>query len=233
MKILNEKIFVLIVLYVTFSKNSLALYFKNIEISVAMNMLSLEHLINENNSAIEAFDSVAEIDTSSKNSLIQHIENSKTLKKNSICELFAFFAFDNIDIDFSVYTSDIEAIIQHFVTSLTSFTSSIALQFIEETSDYEREQTICFAERTTSNENRKKRIEKYDDEVITKIYHATSYYEKKQIICSTNTVTASDITTKSMITKTTITKSTVTKSTTKINVTKSVVHHALLIHYMI
>ena len=112
-KTLNQKIFALIDILDVFSKNSLASYFKNIEIFVAMNISSLEHLINENDVVTETFDSVTEISAHSRNSLIQQIENSKTLKKNSIYiyEIFALSIFDlNIDIDFDLYIINIETI---------------------------------------------------------------------------------------------------------------------------
>ena len=111
-KILNQKVFVLIVTYDAFSKNSFALFFENLKISIAMNMSFFKHFMNMNDSVIETFDFDIVMNAFSKNSSIQHIENSKTLKKNSIYifyELFAFSVFDfNIDIDFQIYTIDIE-----------------------------------------------------------------------------------------------------------------------------
>ena len=126
-KILNQKIFALIALYDAFSKKSFASYVKNIEISIAMNTSSLEHFTKQNNFVIETFDSDIELDAYSKNQLIQHIENLKTLKKNSIYiyKLFALFVFDLIiDIDFEIYTIDIETIIQ---TSIASFRRKMQL----------------------------------------------------------------------------------------------------------
>ena len=84
-------------------------------------MSSHEHLIHENDSAIETFDSDTDLDVSAKNLLIQHIENPKTMKKTSdsiyIYELFALSVFDfSIDIDFEIYTIDIETVIQFSVT---------------------------------------------------------------------------------------------------------------------
>ena len=149
-----------------------------------MNASFLENFTNENNFAIETFDFVIEIDTSSKNSLIQHIEHSKTLKKNSIyIELFALSAFDfNIDIDFEIYIiySIISAITYSSThshasfssfSSFSSFISSITLQVDETISYHEKKQSsTCFVER----------IDEYDKEIIAKIYHAISNYEKKQ-----------------------------------------------------
>ena len=113
-KILNQKIFALIVMFDAFSKNSLvSSHVKNIAISIAMNMSSLEHLINENDFAIETFDIDIEMNASLKNSLIQKIENFEISKKNSIYiyELFALSIFNlNIDIDFDFYIIDIETI---------------------------------------------------------------------------------------------------------------------------
>ena len=105
-KILNQKIFALIALYDAFLKNSLV---ENMKISIAINMSSLKHLMNMNDFAIETFDFDITLDAHSKNSSTQHIENSKTSKKNSIFiyELSALFAFDlSIDIDIQIYTVD-------------------------------------------------------------------------------------------------------------------------------
>ena len=102
------------------SKNSFVSYFENIEISIVVNMLFHEHFIHENDFVIEIFDFDIALNVFSKISLIQHIENLKTIKKNSICiyEFFVFFVFDQIiDIDFEIYTIDIETIIQCFVIS--------------------------------------------------------------------------------------------------------------------
>ena len=122
MKILNQEIFALIVIFDAFSKNSFALFFENLKISIAMNMSFLKHFMNMNDFVIESFDFDIAMNAISKNSSIQQIENSETTKKisvsifidfisDSICiyELFAFFVFDhNIDIDFQIYTIDIE-----------------------------------------------------------------------------------------------------------------------------
>ena len=157
-----------------------------------MNMLSLEHLIKENTSAIRAFDSDAEINAFLKNSSLQHIENLKTLKKKSIYthELFALFVFDlNIDIDFKIYIAD-SVTYSSIEFSVTSFTSSLTLQLFVDyaTSSYEREQSsTCFVEWTTSKKNRKN--EEYDDVIIAKIiYQTTSNYKRKQIICFANSI---------------------------------------------
>ena len=112
-KISKKKIFEFIMLFDEESKNSLASYFEYIEISIIVNMSSQKHFINENDFVIEIFDFDIELNSFSKNSLIQHIENSKTMKKNSIhiYEFFAFSIFDfNIDIDFNFYSIDIENI---------------------------------------------------------------------------------------------------------------------------
>ena len=139
-------------------------------------MLFLEHFINENNFAIETFDFVTEINTFSKNSLIQHIEHSETLKKNSIyIEFFAFFAFDfNIDIDFEIYTinSITYSNIHSFALflSFSSSISSITLQIIKTTTNYKRKQSsTCSVER----------IDKNDKKINAKIYHTISNYERK------------------------------------------------------
>ena len=126
----KKKIFVLIVIYEAFSKNSSASYSENIEILIVVNNSFLEHLINENDFVIETFDFDIELNSSSKNSSIQHIENSETMKKIFVSvfdfafdsiyiyELFAFSVFDfSIDIDFDIYTIDIETIIQFLVIS--------------------------------------------------------------------------------------------------------------------
>ncbi|KAG7007188.1 hypothetical protein G7Y79_00011g030860 [Physcia stellaris] len=106
------------------SKNPPALYSEDIEISAAVDMSSLEHLTNEDNSVIGAFDSDTELGPPSKNPLIQHIEDSETMEKTSVSafdsasdsayiyELPALPAFDlTIDIDFGTYTTDTEAVI--------------------------------------------------------------------------------------------------------------------------
>ena len=125
-KILNQKIFVLIFKYRAFSKNSFALFIENMKISIAMNMSSFKHFMNMNDFAIEIFDSDIVLNAISKNSSIQQIENSETMKKTSdsiyIYEFFAFFIFDlSIDIDFEIYIIDIETVIQFFVASFKSF----------------------------------------------------------------------------------------------------------------
>ena len=141
-KIQNQKIFVLITLYDTCSKNSFASYFENIEISIAMNMSFLEYFINENNFVIEIFNFDIKLRAFSKNSSLQHIENSKTLKKNYVYDFFAFFVFEfNIDIDFEIYTIDSKIIysnIQFLITLFISFISSITLQINEKISNYEK-----------------------------------------------------------------------------------------------
>ena len=116
MKILNQKIFALIALYDAFVKNSLV---ENMKISIAMNMSFFKHLMNMNDFDIETFDFDIAMSAFSKNSSIQHIQNSKTLKKNSIFiyEFSALSVFDSIDIDFNAYTIDIETVVQSFVTS--------------------------------------------------------------------------------------------------------------------
>ena len=117
-KILNQKVFVLTVMYDAFTKSSFASFIENMKILIAMNMSSFKHFININNFVIEIFDFDIAINVFSKNSSSQHIENSKTSKKNSICiyELFVFFVFDfNINIDFEIYIIDIDAIISFFV----------------------------------------------------------------------------------------------------------------------
>ena len=126
MKILNQEIFALIVTYDAFSKNSPASFIENMKISVAMNMSSLKHLTDMNNSAIETFDSDIAMSAFLKNSSIQQIEDPETMKKTSdsiyIYELFALSVFDpSIDINFEIYTIDIEAVIQSSVASLRSF----------------------------------------------------------------------------------------------------------------
>ena len=200
-------------MYDTLSKNLFTSYFENIEISIAMNMLFLEHFKNKNNSVIETFDSAIEIVAFSKNSSLLHIENLKTLKKNSIYvyELFAFFAFDfNIDIDFEIYTIDSEIIYSSTQSSFTSFISSITLQVVDcyTISNYKRKQfSTCFADYTTTNYEKKQSSTCFDDCMI-------SNYEKKQIVCFTNNVTASNI-------------------IAKFIVTKFVVRHALLIYCLI
>ena len=244
-KIQNQKIFVLIALYDTFLKNSFALYSKNIEISISENMSSFEHFINENSSAIETFDFDIKINTFCKNSLIQHIENAKTLKIDSIYELFAFFIFDfSIDIDFEIYTIDL--VTYSNIQSFSSSISSITLQVIEATSNYEKKQfstcfvdhatscykkkqfSTCFVEWTTSKKNRKNvyhTISNYEREQFSTCFvdYIISCYEKKQIICFANIVNTISNITKFIVTKFIVTKFIVTKS----------VHHALLIYCLI
>ncbi|KAG7006066.1 hypothetical protein G7Y79_00016g040510 [Physcia stellaris] len=231
----NQEVFALDALYDTFSKNPPAPYSEDTEISIAVDMLSLEHLINEDNSATGAFDSVTGIATFSKNPLIQHTEDSETLEKDSVYtyELPALPVFDlSIDIDFEAYTTDsVTYSSTHSSASsspLSPSTSSITLQATEATTSYEREQSsTCSVER----------IDKNDREVNARVYHTTSgygreqsstcsagymtsCYEGEQVTCSADTATALDI----EVTKpedTTITKSTVTKP---------VVHHALLVY---
>ena len=238
-------------------KNSFASYSKNIEISIAMNMFFLEYFINENNFDIEVFYFAIEIITSSKNSSIQQIEHSETLKKNSIyIELFAFSVFDfNIDIDFEIYTIDstiIYSSTQFSIASFSSFISSITIQIVETITNYEKKQFICFANSSTtlqviektSNYERKQfnyfanisasisTCTSLISSITIQVVEKTSYYEKKQIICFTNIVVIADImTTKSE--NVTTTKHTVTKSITKIDVTKFVVNHVLLVNCLI
>ena len=124
MKILNQEIFVLIVIYDAFSKNSFTLFLENLKILIAMNMSFFKHFMNMNDFAIETFDFDIAINAFLKNSSSQQIENSETMMTISISifidfisdliyifyELFAFFVFDfNIDIDFKIYTIDIES----------------------------------------------------------------------------------------------------------------------------
>ena len=126
MKISKKKIFEFTNIRDQKLKNSFALYFENIDISIVVNISFLEHLIHKNDFIIETFDFDIALNVFSKNSSIQHIENSETIKKNSIYiyELFALFVFDfSIDIDFEIYTTDsvileiTYSIIQFFVTS--------------------------------------------------------------------------------------------------------------------
>ena len=70
MKISNEKFFEFACIFDQKTKNSFVLHVKNIEISIAMNMLFFEHFINENNFIIEILIFVIEIITFSKISLI-------------------------------------------------------------------------------------------------------------------------------------------------------------------
>ena len=123
MKTLNQKMFVLIVKYRAFSKNSLVSFIENMKISIAMNMSFFKYFMNMNNFVIEIFDSDIAMNAFLKNSSIQQIENSKTMKKIFVSifidfvsdsiyiyEFFALFIFDfNIDIDFEIYTIDIES----------------------------------------------------------------------------------------------------------------------------
>ena len=120
MKILNQKIFVLIALYDAFSKNSLV---ENMKISIAMNMSSLKYFMNMNDFAIETFDFDITLNAHSKNSSMQHIDDSKTLKKTFdsiyIYELSALLVFDfKIAIDFEIYT-------------VNSITSNVTYSIIE------------------------------------------------------------------------------------------------------
>ena len=124
MKILNQEIFALVVVFDAFSKNSFALFFENLKISIAMNMPSLKHLMNMNDSDIEIFDSDIAMNAFLKNSSIQQTENSETMKKNSALifyELSALSAFDlSIDIDFEIYTI-VTSVIQFPAASFRSF----------------------------------------------------------------------------------------------------------------
>ena len=190
----KKKIFDLAVIFHAISKNSFASYSENIEISIVVNMLSHEHLIHEDDFATETFDSDSELDVSAKNPLIQHIENLKTLKKNSIYiyELSALSAFDfSIDIDVEIYTIDIEAVIQSFVTSLrrkmqlSSF-RDLALRNIS--FDWNRSSTSSIDRRTssistcitTSNVT-------FDFIEIAKTEDTANieFYERKQLFCFT------------------------------------------------
>ena len=115
MKTLNQKIFDFAVTFDEISKNSFASFIENMKISIAMNMSSLKHLMNMNDSAIETFDSDTAMNASSKNSSIQQIEYLKTTKKTSdstyIYEFSALFIFDHdIAIDFEIYTVDTSVI---------------------------------------------------------------------------------------------------------------------------
>ena len=96
------------------SKNPPALFTEDMEISVATDMPSLKHIMDMNDPAIEAFDSGTAMNAPLKNPSSQHTADSETLEKDSICtyELSALSAFDSIDIDFSAYTIDIDAVNQ-------------------------------------------------------------------------------------------------------------------------
>ena len=232
METLNQEVFALAALYDTFSKNSSASYSEDIEISVAVDMLSLKHLINENRSATGAFDSTTAIGASSKNSSIQHIEELETLEKNSIYiyELSAFSAFDlSIDIDFEIYTiNSVTYSSTHSSassSSLSSSTSPVTMQVVEATSGYGREQfSTCSADYATTSYGTEQSSTCSADYAITSYEREqsstcfadcmTSDYEGEQIICSANTITTSDI-------------------TAKFTVTKPVVHHALLIYCLV
>ena len=123
MKILNQEIFALVVVFDAFSKNPSALFLENLKISVAMNMPFLKHLMDMNDLDIEIFDSGIAMNAFLKNSSIQQIENSETMKKDStfiFYELFALSAFDfSIDIDFEIYTIA-TSVIQSSVASFKS-----------------------------------------------------------------------------------------------------------------
>ena len=132
MKISKKKIFESTRISAQKSKNSFVSYFKHIEISIAVNISSLEYLINENDFAIETFDFVTELDAYAKNPLIQHTENSETMKKTSnsiyIYELSALSVFDlNIDINFEIYTIDSVVIYSTIQASVTSSRRKIQL----------------------------------------------------------------------------------------------------------
>ena len=127
-EVLNQEVFALAALYDAFLKNPPA---EDMEISVAMDMPSLKHLMDMDGPAIEAFDSGTTLGAHSKNSSIQHTDDSETMEKTSvsvfsdfasdsayICELPALPAFDlSIDIDFEAYTIDFEVVVQSSVTS--------------------------------------------------------------------------------------------------------------------
>ena len=170
MKTLNQKIFVLIVIFDAFLKNSFALFFENLKISIAMNISSLKHFMNMNDFAIKTFDSDIAMNTSLKNSSLQHIENSKTLKKNSIhifYELFSLSAFDLcIDIDFQIYTIDIETFSFDWNRSCNNFIDSRIFSI-----------AICV----------------FVSNVVT-ICENIDFYEKKQLFCSTRYFFVSTIT---------------------------------------
>ena len=202
-KILNQKIFALIVMYNSFSKNSFALFFENLKISIAMNMSFFKHFMNMNDSVIEIFDFDIALNAISKNSSIQQFENLKTTKKisDSICiyEFFAFFVFDfNIDIDFQIYTIDIETFsfdwnrccnnsidfsifsisICIFVSTVIFITSNVTFE-ITTIDFYEKEQSLsfCFVDIFVS----------ISVDVISTDEN-TNFYEKKQSFCFRNYV---------------------------------------------
>ena len=109
MKILNQEVFALTVTFDAFLKNPPALSPEDLEISIAMDMPSLKHLMDMDGSAIEAFDSDTAMGAPLKNPSIQQTENPETMEKTSdsayIYELPALPAFDHsIDIDFEAYT---------------------------------------------------------------------------------------------------------------------------------
>ncbi|KAG7001305.1 hypothetical protein G7Y79_00032g066580 [Physcia stellaris] len=112
MEALNQEVFALAATFDAFSKNPPASSPEDLEVSVAMDMPSLKHLMDMNGPAIEAFDSGTAMGASLKNPSSQHIEDSETLEKDSahtLYELPALPAFDlSLDIDFQTYATDIE-----------------------------------------------------------------------------------------------------------------------------
>ena len=126
MEVLNQEVFALAALYDAFLKNPPA---EDMEISVAMDMPSLKHLMDMDGPAIEAFDSGTTLGAHSKNPSMQHTDDPETTEKTSVSaftdsasdsasiyELPALPAFDlSIDIDFSSYTVD-TSVIQSSVT---------------------------------------------------------------------------------------------------------------------
>ena len=125
-KILNQKIFALIVLYDAFLKNSLV---ENKKISIVMNMSSLKHLMNMNDFAIETFDFDITLDASLKNSLIQHIENSKTWRRIQFTS--TNFLHFSLSISALILTST-------FIHSISSQSIKLLSCFLDESCNYHR-----------------------------------------------------------------------------------------------
>ena len=154
---LNQEVFALAAIFDAFSKNSPASYSEDTEISAAVDISSLEHLTEQDDSTAEAFDSTTATGESLKNPSIQHIEDPETMEKTSksaftdsasesayIYKLPALPAFDlSIDIDFDpVKTHTKEQIPCETTCELPAFPAfdlSIDIDFEAYTTDTETE----------------------------------------------------------------------------------------------
>ena len=211
-EILNQEVFALAALHDTFSKSPPASYSEDIEISAAVDMPSHEHLTEQDGSAIEAFDSDTELGAPSKNSLIQHTEDSETMEKTSVSaltdsasylsdsaytyELPALPAFDlNIDLDFDFCTIDTETVKPHAkeqttceLPALSTFDLSIDVDFNSFAIDTKTESFGWSRSCTSSISRRTSSVSTCTTSIDTDVTSIETmdknFYEGEQVLCS-------------------------------------------------